>query len=137
MKIEEAPQEPKRLWLAIFFVTVLALAGTASWFLWLACRLMQISIALAFDHPMAPLTTFFIDYRLGVLLLPLPWLIVAVCAFVRGRMASHHLVLFSSSLILSLGTLSIIMAIGFSLPWLPTKIVSTGIKPPSSTPIPK
>ena len=94
MNIEETPQEPKRLWLAIFFLSVLALAGTASWFLWLYCRLMQSSIALAFDRPMPPLTTFFIDYRLGVLLLPLPWLIVAAYSFVRGRMSTHNLVLF-------------------------------------------
>ena len=99
---------------------------------------MQISIALAFDNrPMAPLTTFFIEYRLGVLLLPLPWLIVAIGSLIRGRIATHNLVLFASSLILSLGTLSIIMAIGFSLPWLPTKIVSSGSKPPSATATPK
>ena len=133
MKIGEPSQEPKRLWLAIFFVTVLAPAGTASWFLWLICRLMQSSIALAFDRPMPPLTTFFIEYRLGVLLLPLPWLVVAVYVFVCGRMAAHQLVLFSSSLILSLGTLSIIMAIAFSVPWLPAKMSSVGIKPPTGT----
>jgi hypothetical protein len=137
MKSEETPQQTKRLWLASFFITVLALAGTASWFLWLFCRLMQSSIALAFDYPMSPLTSFFIDYRLGVLLLPLPWLLGAVYSLVRGRIISHHLVLFSSSLILSLGTLSIVMAIGFSLPWLPTKFVSTGIKPPTTAPTPR
>ena len=137
MSTEGTTQEPKRLWLAFFFGTVFTLAGTASWFLWVYSRLMQSSVALAFDRPMPALTTFFFDYRIGILLFPAPWLVFAIYALVRGRTATHHLVLFSSSLILALGTLSIIIAIGFSLPWLPAKIVTMGHSQPSATPIPK
>ena len=57
-----------------------------------------------------------------MLLFPLPWLVVAAYSLVRGRMASHQLVLFSSSLILSFGTLLIVVAIVFSMPWIPYKL---------------
>jgi hypothetical protein len=114
-------QVPKRLWLATYFVTVLALAGASAWLLWGFCGELGRAIAETFDRPMAPATMFFIHHRVGVLLFPLPWLLVAVYALVRGRMASHQLVLFSSSLMLSLGTLSIMVALVFSLPWIPYK----------------
>jgi hypothetical protein len=115
-------QVPKRWWLAMFFVTVLALAGAGAWLMWGFCGVMESAIADSFDRPVAPVTMFFIHYRLGVLLFPLPWLLVAACALVRGRMASHQLVLFASSLILSLGTLLITVAIVFSKPWIPYKL---------------
>jgi hypothetical protein len=118
MSAESTPQQPKRLWLALFFGTILALAGSASWLLWISTSLVGRSSAFDHDRPLNPLTAFFLDHNIAVLLLPLPWLAVAVHALIRGRMFTHQLVLFSSTLILTMGSFSILMAIGLSLPWL-------------------
>lgn len=88
-------------------------------------------------HPYAPLTQFFFDYRLAILLFPIPWLGVGITACVRGHMRTLYLVMFSSTLILSLGTLSIVLALAFSLPWLPAKIVTIGARHASAASLPK
>lgn len=118
MDTEVASQTPKRVWLGAFFGVTLLLAGVACWFLWISIYAVEGGIQRTFGHPMDPLTTFFFDHRISVLLLPLPWLAVAVHALIRGRMLAHQLVLFSASLILSIGTLAIVMAVCFSVPWL-------------------
>lgn len=121
----------------LFFGITLALAGTACWFLWIFSRLMEREVEIAFHHPSAPLTQFFFDYRLAILLFPLPWLGAGIVACIRGNMRPLHLVMFSSTLILSLGTLSIVMALAFSLPWLPTKFVTMAGKQLPAVPLPQ
>jgi len=88
---------------------------------------MEGEIGIVRHHPIARLTAFFFEYRLGVLLFPLPWVGVAIISCARGRIHTHSLVLFSSTLILSICILSIVMALALSLPWLPERIVTMGI----------
>jgi len=131
------PRQSERLGLALFFGSTLILAETACWFLWIFSRLIESEAGMVIHHPYAPLTQFFFDYRLGILLFPVPWLGVSIAACIRGHMRTLHQVMFSSTLILSLGTLSIVLALAFSLPWLPAKFVTMGARQSSAASIPK
>ena|SRR5687767_11985338 len=134
MSGQDNSQPPTRLWLAMFLVTTLALACIASYFLWAFSNAMESIVARTSERPIPYLTTMCLNSRIGVLLLPLPWIAFAVYSFFRGRPAVHHLVMFSSTLVLALGTVAIVMAIALSLPWFPPDIRTIGIKQPVATP---
>jgi len=130
MEANATPTRPSQPWLVAFYFTVLSLASASTYFLYAFSRLMESSIVLAFaNRPMPALTMLFIDCRIGVLLLPAPWFAFAVYSVARRAPSTHALIFFSASLILALGTLCVVLAVGFSLPWLPADIRIYGVRP--------
>jgi hypothetical protein len=115
----ETAFESTRAWLVIFFWMILSLTGCASYLLWALCHLIEVLWDQKMNGQPAPrITTFFFDYPILVMLFPLPWFVVAAWAVIRGRMAARNLILFSSSLILSLLVLAIFMTLVFTIPWI-------------------
>ena len=104
--------------LALFLGSLLALAGTASWLLWLFTTGQRVLIALAFKGvAMPPGTEFFLRNRLGLLILPAPWLLYAIWIIARGTAPIRVLIAFASTLILVLLTTTIVLGIEMDLPW--------------------
>jgi hypothetical protein len=109
-----------RVFLSIFFLLHLGLAGAAGWLTWVVVPLIKQAVKGDFGEiPMPEITQFFFDHEQHAVLFSLPWLAYAAFALFRGRAAFHHLVLYSSSLILSVVVLAIAAAIGLMLPWFP------------------
>jgi hypothetical protein len=119
-----------RFALASFFLVVFSLTGICVYFLHAFVRLMESSLLRAFaNRPMPPVTMLFIDYRIAILLLPIPWLLFAVYLCAWRPTAARQLVFFSATLTLALVTLGILMAIAFTVPWLPPDMRTLGMKP--------
>jgi hypothetical protein len=114
----ETAFESTRPWLVLFFWILLSLAGAASYLLWSFSNLIEVILTQGPARPLPPITSFFFHHRIGVMLSPLPWAIVAIGAIIRGRMATRNLIAFSSSLILSLVVLTILMGLAFTVPWI-------------------
>jgi len=104
---------------AILYGVSLLLAGVAAYFLWAFSLVISRYAAYSLGgRPLAPLTSFFLDYRILLLLFPSPWLVFAIYSLFRGPQSAHTLILYSSTLILGLVALTIIVAIAFVIPWI-------------------
>jgi hypothetical protein len=119
--VNEAPKS--RIKLAALLVT---LVGVAS----LCCLLLYVFINVSENSlrdsragmPMPWLTLRCLDFRLCILLLPVPWLAVAVWLISRNDSSAFRLVAFSSTLLLALVSATIFIIIALALPWLPFRI---------------
>ena len=113
---------PTRVSLGLFFLLHLIFAGAAGWMLWVLAPAVKHSYEASFGLRPAPsITEVFFDYGRHALLLPLPWLAIALFAMVRGRMAQHNLLLYSCSLVLSVVLLALTAATAVTFPWLPVR----------------
>ena len=119
--MNEAPTSRTKL--AGLLVT---LVGVAS----LCCLLLHAFIDISENSfidqgdgfPLPWLTLRCLSFRLGILLLPVPWLAVAVWLIARNDSSPFRLVAFSSTLLLALVSATIIIIIALALPWLPRRI---------------
>ena len=96
--------------LSSFFLSVLIAASERSFHDYLGSR------------PLPALTQLCIDYRIAVMLVPLPWAAAAVFLIVRRNSSPFSLTAFSSTLIIALLTAAIIVIAALAFPWLPMRI---------------
>ena len=119
--MNEAPTSRAKL--AALLVT---LVGVAS----LCCLLLYVFIHVSENSfrdsgpgfPLPWLTLRCLDFRLGILLLPVPWFAVAVWLIARNDSSPFRLVAFSSTLLLALVSATILIIIALAIPWLPHRI---------------
>ena len=117
--MEIAPPRFKR---AALFSTLLLSASVSCLFLWAVIRVSDESFRLYLaGRPLPALTMLCLDYRLLVLLLPVPWVAAAVWLIVRRDSSSFSITAFSSTLLIALVTAVVMVIVGLAFPWLPMK----------------
>jgi hypothetical protein len=116
---------PERLWLTLFLGSLLALAGAASWLLWVFVRFQGDFMREAFkDPPLPAFTEVILRNRLALLFLGAPWLLCAIRIVVRGTASIRVLIGFASTLIMVFLATTILIGVALNLPWGPHRMMT-------------
>ena len=110
---------PNRWQRAALLVALVGLAGVACFFMWGMIRVcVRHYIAVRGNRPLPNATQFFMDYRLAVALLPSPWALVAGWLVWRERTSAFSLILFSSTLLMTVVTVAVLVITALTMPWI-------------------
>ena len=109
--------------LATLLITLLGFASLSCFLLY---AFIHVSERSFYDThggmPLPQLTRFTLAFRLAILLLPVPWLALAVRLIARNNASAFGLTAFSSTLILALLSAAIFVIVTLAIPWLPIRI---------------
>ena len=107
-----------RTQVALLLITLLGFAGVSCFLLYM---FIQVSIHSFNDtgKPLPFATRLCLDFRFAILLLPAPWLAVAVRMITRNDASTFHLTAFSSTLLIALLNIALFVIITLAIPWLP------------------
>jgi hypothetical protein len=108
---------------AILLLVLVAASFIPCFFLWVLVGAMEASYAEVLgNQPLPMLTQLCNKYKSAILLLPMPWLVAAGSVISRGKLSDFALLTFTSTLFLALISLTVIVVVGLSFPWIPRNI---------------
>jgi ABC-type sugar transport system permease subunit len=114
---------PSRSKVAALLLTLVGLTGLSCLFLYALIRVSEASFRdYLGSRPLPALTTFCLDFRLAILLLPIPWLAAAVWLIGRTKTSAFSMTAFTSTLLITLLSAAIVVIVGLAFPWLPIRI---------------